>query len=248
MEKQHKPSTPKQARQVWRKVPCALRGRLHEFQGAKLHVWLCHLLHTNTRNESWPSLETIRDMTGFSERSILPARRSLVEGGWLQRVSKGQPRNGTRFASPHFRVLIPSERKKAPHGKKGRFRAANTSGFRTAKTSDRRRETEGEKREGDAASLSAFDSFWQAYPKKVGKPSATRAWKKVKKGEIEQIMQGLGRWKLSDQWQDAQYIPHPSTFLNDRRWQDEPAKAGKDHSKLAWSPSLEEEESDKAGV
>lgn len=147
-----KTSTKQQARQVWRKVPCALRGRLHEFQGAKLHVWLCHLLHTNIHNESWPSLETIRDETGFSERSILPARRSLVADGWLQRVSKDQPRNGTRFASPHFRVLIPSVRKEVPDGKKRRFRTAKSSGFRTEETSDRRRETEVEKREEETAS------------------------------------------------------------------------------------------------
>ncbi len=147
-----KTNSPKPNGQPWRKIPCALKERLHELQGARLHVWLCHFLYANIHGEAWPSLQKIHDNTGFSERSILPARRSLVKDGWLQRVSKGQPRNGTRFASPHFRVLIPSVRQEVPDGKKQHFRTANTSGFRTAETSDRSRETEVKKREEETAS------------------------------------------------------------------------------------------------
>ena len=65
-----------------------------------------------------------------------------------------------------------------------------------------------------------FDAFWNAYPKKVGKPKALQAFKRQVKGRLTELMAGLERWKAY--WTDPQYIPHPATFLNDRRWEDQP--------------------------
>jgi hypothetical protein len=75
-----------------------------------------------------------------------------------------------------------------------------------------------------------FDRFWNAYPRKVGKPSAQRTWrtvwKKLNLGRVptlmQQILAGIERWKQTEQWQVETYIPHPATFLNDRRWEDDP--------------------------
>lgn len=70
-----------------------------------------------------------------------------------------------------------------------------------------------------------FDSFWKEYPKKVSKVAAIKAWKKLKPDGIlyGTIMSALEKWKLSDEWQrdGGQYIPHPATWLNGRRWEDE---------------------------
>lgn len=70
-----------------------------------------------------------------------------------------------------------------------------------------------------------FEVFWQAYPKKVSKPDAIKAWKKIKPDELMQreIIRGLMRWKGSDQWtrDGGQYIPYPATWLNRRGWEDE---------------------------
>jgi uncharacterized protein YdaU (DUF1376 family) len=69
-----------------------------------------------------------------------------------------------------------------------------------------------------------FDLVYQAYPKKVGKPAALRAWKaaKVKPDEVDLILKDIESRKLSRDWQkdDGQYIPNPSTYLNQRRWED----------------------------
>jgi DNA-binding transcriptional ArsR family regulator len=68
----------------------------------------------------------------------------------------------------------------------------------------------------------AFDAFWAAYPRRVGKPAALRAWKAlhVTALDIKPIMDGLAAHKRSEQWQrnNGQFIPHPSTWLNQRRW------------------------------
>lgn len=71
----------------------------------------------------------------------------------------------------------------------------------------------------------SFSVFWEAYPKKVSKPDAMKAWKKLKPNAklMQAIMEGLSRWKQSDQWnrEAGQYIPYPATWLNKRRWEDD---------------------------
>lgn len=74
-----------------------------------------------------------------------------------------------------------------------------------------------------------FDEFWLAYPKKVGKDAAWRAWKKLRepKTTLRSILQALDWQRDSEQWtkDGGQYIPNPATYLNQGRWQDEQRKA-----------------------
>ncbi len=73
-----------------------------------------------------------------------------------------------------------------------------------------------------------FDIFWKNYPKKVGKAQAKKAWLKLKKSkklpEIDVLLQAISKQKTSQLWikDNGQYIPHPSTWLNGERWNDEP--------------------------
>jgi hypothetical protein len=66
-----------------------------------------------------------------------------------------------------------------------------------------------------------FDMFWKAYPKKIGKGDALKAWgKSVTPTDIPAVLAGLEAHKNSDQWQRG-YILNPATFLNGERWKDE---------------------------
>lgn len=79
-----------------------------------------------------------------------------------------------------------------------------------------------------------FGEFWSAYPRKVAKPEALKAWIRIKPDDetFDAIMAGLAAAKTSRDWakDDGQFIPHPSTWLNQRRWEDqlETAAAGDD--------------------
>ena len=70
-----------------------------------------------------------------------------------------------------------------------------------------------------------FDAFWLAYPKKVGKQAALKAWSKLKPdAELTQtILQAVEYQRKSAQWKrdGGQYIPNPATWLNQGRWEDE---------------------------
>ena len=69
---------------------------------------------------------------------------------------------------------------------------------------------------------SAFDVFWQAYPRKTGKAAARKAFDKAKP-PLDVVLKAIEAQKHSAQWQrdNGQYIPYPATWLNQGRWEDE---------------------------
>jgi hypothetical protein len=81
-------------------------------------------------------------------------------------------------------------------------------------------------REGREREEAAFGRFWLAYPRKTAKADArkafTKAWRKLaKEPDAEQVLAG-GLERAKAAWVDAQFIPHPATWLNGERWTDEP--------------------------
>ena len=71
-------------------------------------------------------------------------------------------------------------------------------------------------------SIDQFDQFWNAYPKKVGKESARKSWNKIRPN-LQDVLKALAWQKESKQWfeKGGQFIPNPSTYLNQHRWLDE---------------------------
>jgi hypothetical protein len=66
-----------------------------------------------------------------------------------------------------------------------------------------------------------FDTFWDAYPRRVGKRQAQAAYVNARKrASAEDILTGLHR--LIPSWSDVRFTPHPTTWLNRDGWTDEP--------------------------
>ena len=70
-----------------------------------------------------------------------------------------------------------------------------------------------------------FSQFWDFYPRKAGKESARKAWGKLQPNEelmaliANNIQERIdkGEWRKDNK----SYILHASTFLNQKRWEDE---------------------------
>lgn len=102
---------------------------------------------------------------------------------------------------------------------------------------------------GESAPDDHFDEFWASYPRKDAKQPAARAWKKLKADKDENlrtaILAGVERAKAARQWQEdgGKYIPYASTFLNQRRWEDEsespPDEGPDDSAPPYWRPITE---------
>jgi hypothetical protein len=67
-----------------------------------------------------------------------------------------------------------------------------------------------------------FERFWAAYPRKVAKPTARKAWTKaIKTSTAEAVIRGALRYR-NDPTRSDEFTAHPSTWLNQERWNDQP--------------------------
>lgn len=70
-----------------------------------------------------------------------------------------------------------------------------------------------------------FNSFWEAYPNKKAKAAARKAWDKLRVDDalLALILTALQKHKQQPAWtkDGGAYIPHPATWLNGRRWEDD---------------------------
>jgi hypothetical protein len=67
-----------------------------------------------------------------------------------------------------------------------------------------------------------FTTFWELYPKKVGKKECHRIWSKLGAEEKRRIQETLPeRVRTDSQWAEGKFIPNPSTYLNQGRWDDD---------------------------
>lgn len=64
-----------------------------------------------------------------------------------------------------------------------------------------------------------FLRFWSAYPRKVGKLKAWEAWLKLSP-PLESALSAVEASKRNG-WAEKRFIPHPATWLNGGRWDDE---------------------------
>ena len=75
----------------------------------------------------------------------------------------------------------------------------------------------------DVDVVDGFDDFWRTYPRKTGKAQAVKAWNKLKPDDHQQAIgilpDHVAYWHRVGT--ATQFIPHPATWLNGRRWEDE---------------------------
>ncbi len=72
---------------------------------------------------------------------------------------------------------------------------------------------------------SAFEAFWNAYPKKKDKVRARTAFDKLNITDelLQKFLTAICEQKKSEDWQkeNGRFIPYPATWLNGHRWEDE---------------------------
>ena len=73
--------------------------------------------------------------------------------------------------------------------------------------------------------MDGFDAAWAAYPRKVAKGEARKAWIQTTRirPPLEQMIEAIENHKQSEQWLDqaGKFIPHFATWLRREQWADE---------------------------
>ena len=87
----------------------------------------------------------------------------------------------------------------------------------------------------DVPTTESFDSFWAVYPNKKAKEAARKSFLKLKPNAelLAEMLKAIEIQKTTPQWlkDDGQYIPMPSTWLNQKRWEDE-IKTAQQHQEV----------------
>jgi hypothetical protein len=71
-----------------------------------------------------------------------------------------------------------------------------------------------------------FPAFWLVYPKKKSRATAEKAWRKLAPSPelTQRILDAIAAQRNSPDWlkERGKFIPYPASWLNGRRWEDEP--------------------------
>jgi hypothetical protein len=209
-------------------------ANIKDSQAFRILVSLADL--ANDDDEAWPSVKKIADTARCCQRSVHRKLDDLVSSGLITKTNQF---NGQGQSSNRYRINCPPTAKLAEGGVVTAKLAEGVtdSGVRGGLTleSDHRplESTPSTKKERKTLPLfngkaqqppqpdqpSLFDQFWAAYPKKVGKPSALKAWDKaITKVKPDIIIAAAVAYAKSRVGQDDSFTKHPGPWLNDERW------------------------------
>lgn len=122
------------------------------------------------------------------------------------------PRPPVEIECPEIRELVEKYRLKAAH--------SQLIGSRSANEEKRREVKPKPSREPDGFAL-----FWGAYPRRVAKGAAIKAWAKLAPDQelAQTILTAIQRQRKTEEWtkDGGKFIPYPASWLNGRRWEDE---------------------------
>jgi hypothetical protein len=202
--------------------------------------------HYKNRKPAWIKLHhgLLDDFT-FSRLPV--ASKALAPLLWLLASEYQDGKITAPMDELAFRLhMIPSDLTAAltPLVESGFFNASGplAGGYHDASLEKRREDREEKRRARARGALLSddFEIFWQVWPNKVGKPSAVRAFIAAQQrgSELQPILSGIQRY-IADKPPDRPWL-NPATFLNQNRWEDQPAQVqhGKTGNIIAASDKL----------
>lgn len=183
-------------------------------------VVLYYRLLDRFNRAGWPRnlrVDTLRLMlmAGCQKDAAYRARDKLAQAGFIrfEKGSKGKPTKYYLLEIQSFKTTVSAT-------------VSPTEIATVSATQEKRHKTKTYPPTPPEGAGDGFDRFWQAYPRRVAKGAARKAWEKLRPDRqlTERILAAVERDKATDQWQreNGRFIPHPATWLNQQRWEDEP--------------------------
>lgn len=171
--------------------------------------------------EAWPSQITIGKKASVSVRTVQRSVNSLVAKGyiWLQKGAGGSAtcREDRR---PHkYTINLATLRGDVATTRKSRGDAGDVDGATFTPATGRLSRPMNLPIEPSIEP--PFDLFWKAYPLKVGKVAAKKAWDKAVEAEDPDLIIAGALQYATDPNRHPSYTAHPSTWLNAGRWADD---------------------------
>lgn len=193
-------------------------------------------------------LEVTQDLSPEEKGNLIDAVVSYASGAEYEHLLTGGCKIAFRFFKGQVdrNAAISEVRSKAGSNKGKQTETNANKTEQTASKSPKEKEKEKDKDKNKEKEL-MFERFWKAYPRKVNKPGAQKAFAKIDPDEelLQTMLTAIEKQKGSAQWQEngGQYIPHPATWLNGHRWEDDVTTG-----KIKTVPAADFEQRDYSGV
>jgi len=186
----------------------------------ELLVMLALADFADDRGRCWPSIATIARRARMTPRSAQRILRKLEADGSVE-ISTGSARSGCN----QYKINTDTETPR--HSVTPDARVTPTPDTRvtpplTPVSPEPSLNHQLEPSEDISCANGGFAEFWERYPRRIGKAAARKAYAKAMNlAQHDDIMFGLSQQMASLTAREAQYIPHPATWLNQERWNDD---------------------------
>ncbi len=172
------------------------------------------------KKEDWISLSQFEGMTGILKRNVCRALDQLLARKIILKSENKYCLNPTAKAWQEFsklRKILKPENLDSQNGEKPFSDLTPTKDTFTKNNLLQNKSKSVFMTEHD------FEIFWQEYPKKISKKKASEKFLKLKCDLLPTILEALKKQKASSAWQEngGQFVPHPATWLNGERWEDD---------------------------
>ena len=170
--------------------------------------------HANKKGECFPTRKTLsQEMNGVSEKTT---DRAMDELSAIGAIIVFHRKNGEEYTSNLYQVVTTNPRGVGtPVPPRPPTDVEQTKAIEPKPLKDIQVDKV-------AQSLAAFETFWEAYPRKDGRKNSTTAFNRaLKVATLAEILAGVERLKAEKR--DPKFIPLASSWLNGERWTDEGA-------------------------
>lgn len=165
-------------------------------------------------------LEIIEEGIAYLEQPDPYSRSDAEEGRRIIRLDEHRPWGWSIVNHEYYKTLQDSDTVREQNKiRKRRQRAKQSQNVTDGHAQSRHTNTD-----TDKTYTCKFDAFWGVYPKKRDKAKAAKVFKRLSAEDQQSAINDVSRRTNDDpQWRkdNGEYIPLPSTYLNNRRWEDE---------------------------
>ena len=224
--------------QGWISLHRKLRDNAIYSKSNYLHIWIEILLKVNHKEKKiiWNNETfTIEEGGGIFSQKKISEELGIPIGTvhnclkWLKAESMIEIKTTTKFT--YIKVLNWNEYQEVESKVENRMKTKRKQNETNNNDNNDNNDNKKEKRESKQEK--AFNIFWEEYPRKIGKSKSKELFKKIilsrkelkERNELfKEIIYAIRKQKKSKAWEDIKFIPHPTTWLNQGRWEDSLSK------------------------
>lgn len=182
--------------------------------------------NASDQGECWPSYQHIADQCEIDRSTVRKHIKQLEAQGFLRIENRDGPKgNSSNLYCLTFKGVGQNSTPVGPESTGVGRQPTGGVGPESTRTSHSFEPVKEPKPMCTQGAQDGFEKFWKLYPRKVDKAKAEKAWNKLDMTPVlfTEICTALAKQASSLDWlkSGGQYIPHATTWLNGRRWEDE---------------------------